>query len=255
MVRRKGLPEWGELVLCRVDRITQFAAWCKLEEYPSCEGMIHISEVAGKHVYDIRDFVKRDKEYVAKVIRIDYQKNLVNLSLKRVSEKEKERKLNLFRKEQRAEKILEQAAKEIGKSLDRAYEEVGFFLQENFDSLFTAFEKIRKNPTYLEKLGVSEEWIIALKKVIEKSFVEKEVPIVAELELKFFDGSGMDKIRNLLIGLEEASGATVTYISAPKYRVEIKTKNPKAERKKLVEHLENLVKKAKELGGEGSYRL
>ncbi|MDI6806898.1 MAG: S1 RNA-binding domain-containing protein [Candidatus Aenigmarchaeota archaeon] len=255
MVRRKGLPQCGELIICKVARITQFAAWCKLEEYPEAEGMIHISEVAGKHVYDIRDFVKRDKQYVAKVIRIDYQKNIVNLSLKRVSVKEGKRKLNLFRKEQRAEKILEQVSKEIGKNLDQGYEEVGFLLQENFGRLFDAFERIKKSPHLLEELGVSKEWQSSLKKVLEKSFVEKEVTITAELDLKLYRGDGIDKIKELLIDLERESGASISYISAPKYRVEIRTKNPKDVEKRLFKRLENVVRKAEKLGGEGNYKL
>jgi translation initiation factor 2 subunit 1 len=255
MVRKKGLPELGELVLCRVERITQFAAWCKLEEYPGIEGMIHISEVAGKHVYDIRDFVKKDKQYVAKVIKVDYQKNVVNLSLKRVSEREEKEKLNEFRKEKRAEKILEQASKELKKSLDQGYEEVGFLLQENFGGLFNAFEEIRKSPKLLDELKVSEEWKTAIKKVLERTSVEKVVSIVGELKIKLYSSDGVEKIKNLLLELEKNAGASVTYISAPRYRVEVKTKNPKEAEKKLVKCLEETIKKVKELGGEGSYSL
>jgi translation initiation factor 2 subunit 1 len=255
MVRKKGLPEWGELVLCKVERITQFAAWCKLEEYPGVEGMIHISEVAGKHVYDIRDFVKKDKQYVAKVIKIDYQKNLVNLSLKRVSEREEKQKLSEFRKEKRAEKILEQASKEIKKSLHQGYEEVGFLLQENFGGLFNAFEEIRKSPQLLDELEISEEWKNVIRKVLEKAFVEKIVSIAGELKIRLYDGDGIEKIKNLLLELEKNSGASVSYISAPRYRIEIKTKNPKEAEKKLVKCLEETVRKVKEMGGEGSYSL
>lgn len=46
MVKRKGLPEWGEFVLATVERITPYAAWCRLEEYPGIEGMVHVSEVS-----------------------------------------------------------------------------------------------------------------------------------------------------------------------------------------------------------------
>jgi translation initiation factor 2 subunit 1 len=255
MVRKKGLPKLGELVLCKVERITQFAAWCKLEEYPRVEGMIHISEVAGKHVYDIRDFVKEDKQYVAKVIKVDYQKNVVDLSLKRVSKREEKEKLNEFRREKRAEKILEQISKEVKKSLDQAYEEIGFLLQENFGGLLNAFEEIKKSQKLLDELEIGEEWKSAIKKVLERTFVERIVPIVGELKIKLYGGDGIEKIKNLLLELERNSGASVAYISAPRYRVEVKTKNPKEAEKKLVKCLEETIRKVKELGGEGSYSL
>lgn len=254
MPKRKGLPEWGELVLCTVQRISPYAAWCKLDEYPETEGMIHVSEVSGKWVHDIREFVKVNKQYVAKVVKIDYQKNFVNLSLKRVSEGEKKEKMNVYRKEQRAEKILEQVAKEFGKSLEQAYKEVGFLLQEKFGEIFVAFEEARKSPNILIKKGVPEEWASALIKGIEKGFKEKEIKIKAELELKSFAGDGIKKIKEILLGLEK-NGFKVKYISPPRYRVEVEGKNPKMLEKKLVENLENILKEIKKAEGEGSYRL
>jgi len=254
MVKRKGLPEWGELVLCTVQRISPYAAWCKLGEYPGVEGMIHVSEVSGKWVHDIREFVKVNKQYVAKVVKIDYQKNFVNLSLKRVSEEEKKEKMNAYRKEQRAEKILEQVAKDFGKTLDQAYEEVGFLLQEKFGELFVAFEEARKSPEILVKKGVPEKWANALIEAIEKSFKEKEIVIKAELELKSYASDGIKKIKEILLELEK-EGVKVKYISAPRYRVEIEGKNPKMLEKKLTENLEKLVKEIKKAEGEGSYRL
>lgn len=254
MVRREGLPEWGELVLVTVERITTYAAWCKLEEYPGIEGMIHVSEVSGKWVRDIRDFVKLGKQYVAKVVRIDYQKNFVNLSLKRVSPDEEKEKMNVFRKEQRAEKMLEQAAKKLGKSIEDAYKEVGFLLQKKFGQLSTAFSEIKKEPQSLIKAGIPEKWVNALVEVAEKSIQEKEVKIKAELNLKFFSEDGIEKIRQTLNKLEK-NGIVVKYISAPKYMAEIKTKNPKNDERKFKEKLEEVIREVNSLGGEGSYKL
>jgi len=255
MPKRKGLPEWGEFVICTVKRITPYAAWCSLEEYPEVEGMIHVSEVAGKWVRDIRKFVKVNKQYVAKVIRIDYQKNFVNLSLKRVNEKDEKEKWNAFRKEERAEKMLEQAAKELGKSLDEAYEEVGFLLQDKFGDLFSAFEEIFRNENALEKIAISEKWKKALVEVAKKSFKEKEVKIKAELQIKNFSGDGINRIKKLLMNLEKDFGLRIRYLGAPRYLVEIKGKNPKQMEKTLVKALDLAVKEAKKLNGEASYQL
>lgn len=255
MVKKEGLPKWGEFVLCTVKRITPYAAWCDLDEYTNVEGMIHVSEVAGKWVHDIRDFVKINKKYVAKVVRIDYQKRHLNLSLKRVSKQDERKKMNEFRREKRAEKILEQAAKELKKNLDQAYEEVGFLLQKEFGELFAAFEEASKSKDVLLKVGVPQEWAEVLNKIIEKSFQEKEVKLKADVNVKIFSGDGIEKIKQVLSELERDTGATVKYISAPKYRVELKTNDPKADEKKLVEALEKIVKRVKELKGEGSYKL
>lgn len=254
MPKRKGLPEWGELVLCIVKRITPYAAWCGLEEYPTVEGMIHISEVSGKWVHDIREFVKLNKQYIAKVVKIDYQKNLVELSLKRVNKYEEKEKMNVFRREQRAEKMLEQAAKEFGKNLDQSYDEVGYLLQDKFGELFVAFEEAKKGSEYLVKKGVPENWAVVLVKIADASFQEKEVAIKADVELRSFAKDGVEKIKEVLSGLQK-NGITVKYISAPRYRVELSGKDPKATEKKLVESLEAAMKQMKNSEGEGIYKL
>jgi translation initiation factor 2 subunit 1 len=225
-----------------------------LEEYPAAEGMIHVSEVSGKWVHDIREFVKLNKQCIAKVVKIDYQKNFVNLSLKRVSKQEEKEKMNVFRREQRAEKMLEQVAREFGKSLEQAYEEIGFLLQDKFGELFVAFEEARKGSDYLIKKGVPEQWATALVKTAEASFQEKEVVIKADVELKSFASDGIVKVKEVLSSLQN-NGIAVKYISAPKYRVELSGKDPKATEKKMVEGLEAAVKQIKSLEGEGSYKL
>ncbi|MEM5790848.1 MAG: S1 RNA-binding domain-containing protein, partial [Candidatus Aenigmatarchaeota archaeon] len=246
---------WGKMIICKVKRITPYAAWCDLEEYPGVEGMIHISEVAGKWVKDIKKFVKVGKQYVAKVVKIDYQKNFVGLSLKRVNKKDEKDKLNEFRKEERAEKILEQAAKDLNKSLDQAYEEVGFVLQEKFDGLFSAFENISKDEKILEKISIGEEWKKALLEVIKKSFKEKEVEIKAEMEIKNFSSDGVERIKKILIDLEKNFGLDIIYLSAPKYMLTIKGKNPKKLEKKMIEALEFVVKETKKSNGMVSYKM
>ncbi|MEM5766069.1 MAG: S1 RNA-binding domain-containing protein [Candidatus Aenigmatarchaeota archaeon] len=254
MVRKKGLPQWGEFVLVTVEKITPYAAWCRLVEYPEAEGMIHVTEVAGKWVHDIRDFVKIKKQYVAKVIKIDYQKNFVNLSLKRVSRVDEKEKMNEFRKEQRAEKLMEQAAKSLGKNLNQAYDEIGFLIQEKFGNLSTAFELAKKCKEELIKAGVSKEWAEAIAGIAEESIQEKEFEIKAEIELKCFAKDGVKKIKELLSEFEKKTGCKVKYISAPKYRIEIKSKDPKTLERRLTQELEAMCKQIEKFDGEGKFK-
>ncbi len=253
MVRRKGYPLRGELVICRVNKMSQVAAWCSLLEYPQLEGLINISEAVGKWIYDIREVVKKDKQYVAKVIKVEEDKNLVHLSLKRVSKREEKEKINLYRKEERAEKILEKAAESINKNLNQAYEEVGFLLQEKFGDLYSAFEEIHSKPEILENLSINKEWKESLTKILKNVFQEKELIIKVNLELKCYEGNGINKIKESLSELEKISQGSIKYISAPRYRLELKTKNPKDSEKKLKEVLENFMNSLKNLGIEGKY--
>jgi len=219
-----------------------------LEEYPNTEGMIHVSEVAGKWVRDIRKFVKLNKTYVAKVIYVDRRNNFIKLSLKRVDRIEKKRKLEDYKLEQRAEKMFELAARKLKKTLDQAYEEVGYELQRNFGSLHEAFEEI----LHTKKIeGIPAKWNKILYEIVTKSVVERERELVAELILKTTEGNGIESIKSALISLKK-QGFNVKYISAPRYRVELKTKDPKAGEKMLLSTLEKVIKN---FPGEASYKM
>jgi translation initiation factor 2 subunit 1 len=242
MVKKKGLPNIQELVVVKITEVTQFAAWCDLLEYEA-RGIIPISEAAGKWIFDVSEVVKEGEIRVAKVIKVEEDKNLVHLSLKRVSKMDEKEKMNEFRKEERGEKLLELAAKNLGKSLQQAYEEVGYLLQEKFGSLYDAIINIKKNYSKLEKMKIPKEWIDAIVNVVEKSIREKEVEIKFEIEVRSLEPNGIEIIKGVLKEVEEKTGGIVKYLSAPTYRLEVKTTNPKKDEKKVLTALEKIKSK------------
>jgi translation initiation factor 2 alpha subunit (eIF-2alpha) len=253
MSKKNSFPAQNELVFCTVKRITPYAAWCDLDEY-SAEGMIHISEVAGKWVHDIRDFVKPNKQYVAKVMRVEPEKGIVSLSLKRVSKKEEKDKFNYSRRIERVNKMLEQVASAMGKKVDEAYSTVGSKLEEKFGDMFSAFEEIRDKPEILEELKIPAPWRKPLTEIIAKNFKEKETILKIDMEAKSFAADGLEKVRSILKEAQ-AKGSGVRYISAGNYRMEIKTKSPKNEEKKIRERLDKLVESAKASQVELAYKI
>lgn len=254
MAVKQGYPRWGELVLCTARRIGQFAAWCSLDEYQNLEGMIHISEAAGKWVHDIKKFIRPNKQYVAKVVKVDPQANVLNLSLKRVSKSEERSKWNEFRKEQRADSILKVIAHKLGISVEKAYEEIGFKLQEEFGDLYSGFEEINESPSTLSKLGIHEKWHETILGVLQKNFIEKEFKLKAELQMSSYEGDGVDRIKKLLQDLEK-NDISVSYISAPKYRLEMKTKNPKADTRKFEQEIQKITSEADKVNVSVSYSM
>ncbi len=249
------MPEKGELVIANVYKASQFAAWCKLPEYPDIEGMIHISEAAGKWIFDVKEVIKVGKSYVAKVIGLDPEKKIAKLSLKRVSKRDEKEKWNIYRKEERAEKILEIVAKELGKTLDEAYEAIGFKLQDHFGEMYDGLEKIFKNPQIVEKLKIESPWKEKLLEILKKSFKEKIVKLKAEIEARHFGPDGVEKIKKVLKELKKGKNIKVKYIAAPKYLVEMSTSQPKKDARLLEERLKNAEKMMKKLGGTLTYRM
>jgi predicted RNA-binding protein with RPS1 domain len=63
-----------------VSRIAQFGAFVKLE--PGVEGLVHVSELAHRHVHRVGDIVKEGEQVECKVISVDTEEQRMSLSLK-----------------------------------------------------------------------------------------------------------------------------------------------------------------------------
>jgi len=245
-MKRKGPPARDEMVICKITQINPNSVYAELLEYET-KGMIHVSEVAKRWVRDIREFVRENQYVVCKVIATDG--NEVTLSMKRVHPQEAERQLNRFKRDQKSEKVLEYAAKPLGKTLEQAYNEVGYALLDAFGSLTKAFEIALKDPELL-KAHVPTEWYSVLVDVAKKRVADKTYEVKAELSLVSYDADGIDKIKKALSLAEK--DMEVAYISAPRYYLSAKGNNFKDVKRRVEETAEKITSA---LGGEASYKL
>ena len=108
-------PQQGEVLIATVKKITQFGAFCSLDEFQNQDAFLHVSEVSSGWVRSVRDHVKEGQKIVVLVLRVDQLKRQIDISFKRVSEGEKKRKMELYNLEKRASKLLERVALKIGK--------------------------------------------------------------------------------------------------------------------------------------------
>ncbi|HLC77465.1 MAG TPA: S1 RNA-binding domain-containing protein [archaeon] len=246
MVKKRGLPQPGELVICKISKINPHSAFAYLEEYDT-EGMIHISEVYSGWVKDIRNFVKTGQTVVAKVTRVE--DGHISLSLKRVDRKQENNKTKEYRLNQRAEKMLQMVAASMKKTLDKAYEEVGYALQENFGSLYEAFKISIQTPQALRERGVPEKWVEQIRAVAEKSIVQKEFEFKARLFVRSYKTGGLAIVKDILSNAEK-SGLEVKYISAPEYMVKFRTMNAKKGEREFAEKLKAISSKDAEISFE-----
>ena len=107
-------PEVDEVVVGVVKKIFDYGAICYLEEY-DIEAFVHISEVSKGWVKNIRSFLKEGQQIVAKVQRIVPERGIVDISIKKVSESERNKKLNELSRNKRGEKLLEKSFPKLEK--------------------------------------------------------------------------------------------------------------------------------------------
>ena len=80
----------GTVVKGKVDRITQFGVFLKLED--DISGLIHLSEFSDEDAKDPHKLVKLGQMLEAKIIAIDPEDHRIGLSLKAMQEKPREKK-------------------------------------------------------------------------------------------------------------------------------------------------------------------
>ena len=239
----RKMPQTGEFVVCRITKINPYSVFAMLLEYGT-EGMIHISEISSGWVKDIRSHAKVGQIAIAKVMRSG--EGGIALSLKRVDRRRQKDKMKEYNLGKKAEKMLALAAKKLDTTLEKAYSEVGYSLQEKYGSLYQAFVAAKKG-----RLECDKKWLAAITEIAEKGIEQKEFEFKAELIIKTFKSDGIDIIKGMLLSAEKA-GFEVRYIAAPRYMVKWKTKDARRDEKVFRQILEKITKSP---GAEAEFKI
>jgi translation initiation factor 2 subunit 1 len=221
MSRVRGFPENGDLVVCTVKNVKNFGAFVTLDEYDDKEGFVHVRDVATGWVKYIRDFVREGQKIVCKVLGVDSSKGHIDLSLKSVNEHQKREKIQQWKNEKKAEKLVEIVAERMSISIDEAYDLFGNELLEVYETLYGAFESaVSDQEEFLEDF--SGDWIDTFLEVANENVAPPSVQIDGILEMSSSAPNGMELVKNALLkGLEASEDAKVeiTCVGCPKYRV------------------------------------
>jgi translation initiation factor 2 subunit 1 len=249
LLRKEGLPSINELCIATVDKIFELGAYVKLDEYGGLEAYLPWNEVSSKWVKNIREVIKEGQKIVVKVIRVDRRKNQVDVSLKRVAEVERKRKIKEWKRVKRAWKILETVAKRLGAAPEEAYSGVWLKLERSCGDVLACLEGAATvGAEVLRKVGVPDKWVDALMEEIPKHVRVKQVRIAERLIMMTYEPDGVYRIKEILKALREVpkEGVTVRIYSegAPRYVVELVGKDYKV----LETTLSELVSKAETLG-------
>jgi translation initiation factor 2 subunit 1 len=250
-MRKSGLPSRNEIVVCRIEKIYPNSVSAQLVEYNK-NGMIHVSEVAKRWIRDIREFVRENQIVACRVMRVEGDH--IELSIKRVYREDSGRKLNEFKREGKAEKMLELAAKDIKKTLDQAYDEIGNEVEEEFGSLTKLFETAVKKPELLKAKGIPQAWLKTITETAKKKFVEKTYEARAELSLVCYRPDGVNIIRNVVSRITP-DDMVIKYISAPKYVLASSGKNHKKIRMSVEETADRITKEINKQDGDCSFKM
>jgi translation initiation factor 2 subunit 1 len=256
--RKPQWPEAGDLVIATVENVTDYGAYAKLDEFDK-RGLLHVSEISSSWIRNIRDFVRENQKLVLKVLRVDLDKGHIDLSLRRVTKREKIEKIKVWKKDRKADALLRGVGEKVGLSYDEVYEQAGRVIEENF-GLYDGFEKAAiEGFEVLTAVGVPENLAKVFAEVAVERIRVKLVKVKGTIEVRCMKPNGVKLIQDSFLTAakaEKAKDAEVRFyvIAAPKYSVEVLAENYKRAEEVLQKVSQSVVDNVVEAGGQGSFR-
>ncbi|NWG11887.1 translation initiation factor IF-2 subunit alpha [Candidatus Bathyarchaeota archaeon] len=257
-LKKQEWPEVGDLVVATVQEVTDFGAYVKVDEYDK-KGLLHISEVSSSWIRNIRDFIREGQKVVLKVLRVDAEKGHIDLSLRRVTKRERIEKILSWKRERKAETLLRSVAEKTGISIDEIHEKAGVQIEKEY-GLYEGFEKaVKEGKAALTKIGISEEIATAIAEIAEERMHVPMVEVKGIVELRCMRPKGVNIIKEAFLNAKKAEKSREAklrfyLIAAPKYAVEVKADNYKQAESILQKVGENIVSNVVKAGGQGSFR-
>jgi len=202
--------EEDDVVLCTVTRIEGTTVFLDIQD--NGQGTMIFSEVSPGRIRNIREFVVRNKKVVCKILRI--KDSHPELSLRRVTGKEREMVMERFEKE----KVLKNMMKPI---LKDNTDQILIKIKEDYD-LSDFLDEARENPELIDNYVPKSE-SSALQKIFQHSKTSKIKVVKEIITLRSNEPSGLLDIQSVL----KNKDAEIRYLGSSKFSIIVKGENYK----------------------------
>jgi translation initiation factor 2 subunit 1 len=256
--RKPQWPEHGDLVIATIENVTDYGAYAKLDEYNK-RGLLHVSEISSSWIRNIRDYVRENQKMVLKVLRVDTEKGHIDLSLRRVTKRERKEKVLSWKKQRKAEALLIEVSERVGSTIDEVYNTAGSLIEQKY-GLYEGFEKtVREGAEPLTTIGVPENLAQAFAAVAQDRIHLKLVKVKGILEIRCAKPNGVKIIKEAFLNAKKAEKTKDADIhfyvkAAPKYSVETLAENYERAEEVLQKVADAIIANITDAGGQGTFR-
>lgn len=258
-------PEAEEVVMVNVTEISEMGANVQLLEYYDSrssklrEGMILLTELSRRRIRSINKLVRVNRHEVVKVIRVDKEKNFIDLSKRQVEPEEQAKCEERYAKARNVHSILRQIAHTQRKPVETIYQTIGWPLYRKYGHALDAFKKVinpHSTEDIFEGLVVDEGVKEALLTYIRTKLAPTPIKIRADIEVTCFTYEGIDAIKEALAlgeGLGDAEGdgglSQIKLIAPPLYVITVMMLNKDEGVALLTRAIDAIVARISEKGG------
>lgn len=216
-----------DIILCTVKRVEGTTVFLEVEG--NGEGSLVFSEIAAGRIRNLREYVVPNKKIVCKILRII--NGHPQLSLRRVTAKERELVLEQHQKEKTFSSLIKAIVKDAESVIKKIKEK---------SELWKLYDEAKENIKLLESYFSKEEASKIAKIFAEKK--DKEKMVKKTILLKSDAESGIKDIKSIL----EAKNADIRYLGSSKFSISVKGKDFKEINVILNKVLSEIQQKAKE---------
>jgi len=243
--KRRAFPRPGEVVIVKITKVMPYGAFAVFEDYPDIEGFLHIREVSSKWIKNIKEYIRQNQITVAKVIGVDKNKGIADISLRKVTEEERRRVWEAYENEKKARNVIKAAFKKLNRE-----KEAEAFMKKVLDIYETlydfALDVYDGELDVFDELGADKELRSILVEVIGRAFKPPPVTIKKIVELIVYESDGVEHIKKAFLKLEK-EGIGVHYMGAPHYMISYTSEDRKEVVKKIVKAEKMLEKELKKV--------
>ena len=245
-MKKKEFPEVGEFVIGTVQDVFPYGAFVRLDEYDKV-GMIHIKEISSAWVKNIRNHVREGQKVVTKVLRVAPDRGHIDLSLRRTTAQQRKWKIQQFKREKKAEKLLEYYVSEENLSEEVLNQNIIRPLEERFENVLEGMEEIVRNPDLLTI--IPEQFRESFFALLEANVEIPSVEITGYLDVTCPHRNGISIIKKALIDAK-GDGITVQLVGTPRYMVKVEAEDYKTAEERLKHIHDEVISTLEKYGGE-----
>jgi translation initiation factor 2 subunit 1 len=235
-----------------------YGAYAKLDEFNK-KGFLHISEISSARIRNVRDFVRENQKLVLKVVHVNLEKGHIDLSLRRVTKRERIEKIKSWKKERKGETLQKAVSDKLAIPMVDFQQKAGALLEEKY-GLYEAFEKVViDGPEFLTKIGIPEDIAKVIEQVAEERIKIKMVKVRGVVTVRCMKPNGVTCIKNAFTDAKKAQRAKnvkieLYVIAAPNYSLEVFADNWKRAEDLFDKVSNQVVENIAQSGGEGSFK-
>jgi len=246
----------GDVVIATVNRLTDYGVYVKLDEYGEKEALVHISEISTTWVRNIRDYAREGQKLVLKVLRVNPQRGQIDLSLRRVTGRERTDKILEWKKNRKAESIIKAAAERL-KSDQNKTTEIKEKILSKYSNIFDALEESAESgEKTFTKLNIEPEWASTLTETAKEKIKIEIARVKATVEVSSTKPEGIEDVKAALLSAKkiktpEDANIEIYTVGAPKYKIEIAARNYSDAERTLQDAVNEAINTIRSLGGTG----